>query len=115
MATITHPRRLDATKYVGEVFAFQGTVKQGGSPLDVSAWGLVLKGHYADDAPAVAPRVSLAVGSGITLGGTGVFTVSLATASLTPGKVLEWAVSAPGDADKLTLVVGSLSLQEAPG
>jgi hypothetical protein len=115
MATIQEAKRLDIAKSVGERLSFEGTVRQGSSLVDISAWGLILRGHYADDAPAAAPRVSLAVGSGITLGTTGKFAVSLPTAGLTPGKVLEWAVTAAGDADAPVVVKGSLALQEAAG
>jgi hypothetical protein len=55
------------------------------------------------------------VGSGITLGTTGKFTVAIPTSGLVAGKVLDWSLSAPGDADAPVLVKGSISLVEAAG
>jgi hypothetical protein len=115
MATILDANRLDAAKPVGSALSFEGTVKQGASLVNISTWGLVLKGNYSDDAPSLAARVSLAVGTGITLGTTGKFTVTIPTVGLVPGKVLEWSLAAPGDSDAPVLVKGSLSLTEAAG
>jgi hypothetical protein len=115
MATIQDAKRLDVAKSVGERLSFEGTVKQGESLVNISAWGLVLRGNYSDDAPTLAPRVSLSVGSGITLGTTGKFTVAIPTTGLVAGKVLDWSISAPGDADAPVLVKGSISLVEAAG